>query len=72
MLLFLRLHPGTAFQTLVDYKSYSISSKGFLPYCKIKNICFSSCGGFFTYYLCEKYKPITVQDYITVLVVCLG
>ena len=29
--LFLRLHPSTAFQTLVDYDGYSISSKGFLP-----------------------------------------
>ena len=28
---FLRLHPSTAFQTLVDYEGYSISSKGFLP-----------------------------------------
>ena len=28
---FLRLHPSTAFQTLVDCDSYSISSKGFLP-----------------------------------------
>ena len=28
---FLRLHPSTAFQTLVDYDGYSISSKGFLP-----------------------------------------
>ena len=28
---FLRLHPSTAFQTLVDYHGYSISSKGFLP-----------------------------------------
>ena len=31
MLLFLRLHPSTEFQTLVDYEGYSISSKGFLP-----------------------------------------
>ena len=31
ILLFLRLHPSTAFQTLVEYDSYSISSKGFLP-----------------------------------------
>ena len=30
ILLFLRLHPSTAFQTLVDYDGYSISSKGFL------------------------------------------
>ena len=28
---FLRLHPCTAFQTLVDYDGYSISSKEFLP-----------------------------------------
>ena len=28
---FLRLHPSTAFQTLVDHDGYSISSKGFLP-----------------------------------------
>ena len=28
---FLRLHPSTTFQTLVDYEGYSISSKGFLP-----------------------------------------
>ena len=27
----LRLHPSTAFWTLVDYEGYSISSKGFLP-----------------------------------------
>ena len=27
----LRLHSSTAFRTLVDYDSYSISSKGFLP-----------------------------------------
>ena len=27
----LRLHPSTAFWTLVDYNGYSISSKGFLP-----------------------------------------
>ena len=27
----LRLHPSTAFQTLLDYDGYSISSKGFLP-----------------------------------------
>ena len=31
ILLFLRLHPCTAFQTLVDYEGYFISSKGFLP-----------------------------------------
>ena len=31
MILFLRLHPSTAFWTLVDYEGYSISSKGFLP-----------------------------------------
>ena len=31
ILLFLRLHPNTTFQTLVDYDGYSISSKGFLP-----------------------------------------
>ena len=31
ILSFLRLHPGTAFWTLVDYDGYSISSKGFLP-----------------------------------------
>ena len=28
---FMRLHPSTAFQTLVDYDGYSISSKRFLP-----------------------------------------
>ena len=27
----MRLHPSTAFQTLVDHDGYSISSKGFLP-----------------------------------------
>ena len=31
ILLFLRFHPSTAFQTLVDFDGYSISSKGFLP-----------------------------------------
>ena len=31
ILSFLRLHPSTAFWTLVDYDGYSISSKGFLP-----------------------------------------
>ena len=31
ILLFLRLNPNTAFQTLVDYKGYSISSTGFWP-----------------------------------------
>ena len=31
ILSFLSLHPSTAFQTLVDYESYSIPSKGFLP-----------------------------------------
>ena len=31
ILSFLRLHPSTAFQTLVDYDGYSTSSKGFLP-----------------------------------------
>ena len=31
ILSFLRLHASTAFQTLVDYDGYSISSKGFLP-----------------------------------------
>ena len=31
ILSFLRLHPSTAFQTLVDHDVYSISSKGFLP-----------------------------------------
>ena len=31
ILLFLRFHPSSAFQTLVDYDCYSISSKGFLP-----------------------------------------
>ena len=31
ILSFLRLHPSTAFWTLVDYEGYSISSKGFLP-----------------------------------------
>ena len=30
-LLRLRLHPSTAFPTLVDYEGYSISSKGLLP-----------------------------------------
>ena len=31
ILWFLRLHPSTAFWTLIDYDGYSISSKGFLP-----------------------------------------
>ena len=31
ILSFLRLHPSTAFRTLVDCDCYSISSKGFLP-----------------------------------------
>ena len=31
ILSFLRLHPSTAFQTLIDYDGYSVSSKGFLP-----------------------------------------
>ena len=31
ILLFLRLHPSTAFWTLVDHDGYSISSEGFLP-----------------------------------------
>ena len=31
ILLFLRLHPSTAFWTLVDYKDHSISPEGFLP-----------------------------------------
>ena len=31
ILSFLRLRPNTAFQTLVDYDGYSISSKEFLP-----------------------------------------
>ena len=31
ILSFLRLHPSTAFPTLVDYNGHSISSKGFLP-----------------------------------------
>ena len=31
ILSFLRLHARTAFQTLVDYEGYSLSSKGFLP-----------------------------------------
>ena len=36
ILSFLRLHPSTAFRTLVDYDGYSISSKGFL--CTLVNI----------------------------------
>ena len=31
ILSFLNLHPSTAFQTLVDYEDFSISSMGFLP-----------------------------------------
>ena len=31
VLSFLRLHPSIAFQTLVDYDGFSISSKGFMP-----------------------------------------
>ena len=31
ILSFLRLHPSTAFWTLVDYDVYYVSSKGFLP-----------------------------------------
>ena len=31
ILSFLKLDPSTAVWTLVDYESYSISSKGFLP-----------------------------------------
>ena len=31
ILSFLRLHPSTAFKTLVDHDGYSISSEGFLP-----------------------------------------
>ena len=31
ILSFLSLHPSTAFQTLVDYEGYSISSNRFLP-----------------------------------------
>ena len=30
-LLFLKLHPSTAFGYFVDYEGYSISSNGFLP-----------------------------------------
>ena len=36
ILLSLRLHPSTAFRTLVDYQGYSIFSKGFLPQQQIK------------------------------------
>ena len=32
ILSFLRLHPSTAFRTLVDHDGYSISSEGFLPF----------------------------------------
>ena len=31
ILSFLKLHPSTAFRTLIDHDGYSISSKGFLP-----------------------------------------
>ena len=31
ILLFLRLHPSTAFWPFFDYEGYSVSSKGFLP-----------------------------------------
>ena len=31
ILLFLILHPSTAFWILFDYEGYSISSKGFMP-----------------------------------------
>ena len=31
ILLFLRLQPSTAFQTLVGYEGHSVFSKGFLP-----------------------------------------
>ena len=31
ILSFLRLHPSTAFWTLVDHDGHSISSEGFLP-----------------------------------------
>ena len=31
ILSFLRLHPSTAFWTLVDHDGYSMSSEGFLP-----------------------------------------
>ena len=31
ILSFLKMHPSTAFRTLVDYDGCSISSKGFLP-----------------------------------------
>ena len=31
ILSFLRLHPSTAFQILVDCEGYSISSNGFVP-----------------------------------------
>ena len=31
ILSFLRLHPSTAFQTLVDHDGYSFSFEGFLP-----------------------------------------
>ena len=31
ILSFLRLHPSTAFRTLVDHDGCSISSEGFLP-----------------------------------------
>ena len=50
ILLFLRLHSNTAFQTLVDYEGYSISSKGLLPtvvYIMVIQIKFSHSGPFF-------------------------
>ena len=42
ILSFLRLHPSTAFRTLVDHDGYSISSKGFLhavvPHLNLMNL----------------------------------
>ena len=38
ILSFLRLHPSTVFEILVDYEGYSISSKGFLPTAAAKSL----------------------------------
>ena len=48
MVSFLRLHPSTAFCTLIDFEGYSISSKGFLPTVVVTWIKFSHHPFWFT------------------------
>ena len=65
----MRLHPSTAFQTLVDYDGYSISSKEFLP--TIEDIMVIELNSHITVHFAETNTSAYILMLYVLILICL-